>query len=108
MPCILCATICASWSEAQVPISKRSEYPDPSGYREAPARPFAQGGERKFEYFQIFSNVSHHFSNIFKRFAPVFERFRIFSNATCAFGRAFIFPSLPNRCILTPSPLFLT
>jgi len=40
---------------------------------------------KKFEYFQIFSNVSHHFSNIFKRFAPLFNRFRTFSNTTCAF-----------------------
>jgi len=97
---------------AEVPISKRSEDPDPSGYREAPARPNAQvsihplsvfgsrvtSGERRtcraiicarvckrFEYFQIFSNVSHQFSNIFKRFAPLFKRFRIFSNTTCAF-----------------------
>jgi hypothetical protein len=59
---------------------------------------------RKFEYFQIFSNVSHQFSNIFKRFALLFNRFRIFSNTTCAFGRAFIFPRLPNRYNPTPLP----
>ncbi len=51
------------------------------------------------------------FSNIFKRFASFFEYFRIFSNVfnrfrtfskrTCAFGRAFILPGLPNRYILT-------
>jgi len=31
------------------------------------------------EYFQIFSNVSHQFSNIFKRFAPLFKYFQMFS-----------------------------
>ena len=31
---------------------------------------------KKFEYFQIFSNVSHHFSNIFERFTTVFKRFQ--------------------------------
>ncbi len=40
---------------------------------------------KKFEYFRIFSNVSHHFSNIFERFATVFERFRSFLTRTCAF-----------------------
>jgi len=56
---------------------------------------------RIFEYFQIFSNVSHHFSNIFKRFAPFFESFQTFSNVS-------ILPVLPNRYILTHQPSFLT
>ena len=93
-------------SVAKIPISEHSEDPDPSGHREAPARPNAQvsihplsvfGSQvtnderricraikcasacRKFENFRIFSNVSHHFSNIFEyfqTFSIVFERFR--------------------------------
>ena len=75
------------------------------------ARPNAQGGNatkcasfsraticagvcKKFEYFQIFSNVSHHFSNVSTHFSNVFKRFRTFSNATCAFDAtpAVLFP----------------
>ena len=74
-----------------------------------PARPFAQGGCKKlvpsitegFEYFQIFSNVSHQFSNIFKRFALVFEYFQTFSNVS-------ILLILPNRYNLTAQSPFLT
>jgi len=46
---------------------------------ELAARSFAQGVCKKVEYFQIFSNVSHHFSNIFEyfqTFSIVFERFQ--------------------------------
>jgi hypothetical protein len=49
---------------------------------------------KKFEFFQKFSIVSHHFSKIFNRFALFFECFQTFSNV-------FILPGLPNRCILT-------
>jgi len=50
---------------------------------------------KKFEYFQIFSNVSHHFSKIFNRFVLFFKSFQTFSNVS-------ILPRLPNRYRLTP------
>jgi len=40
----------------------------------------AQGVCKKFEYFRIFSIVSHHFSNIFEYFQTFRAIFRMFSN----------------------------
>jgi len=48
-------------------------------YRETRSAIKCASACRKFEYFQIFSNVSHHFSNIFEyfqTFSIVFERFQ--------------------------------
>ncbi len=60
---------------------------------------------RIFEYFRIFSNVSHHFSNIFKYFQTFRTIFRIFSNVFKRFCLAYLAQSLhlnPPISIFTP------
>jgi len=57
-----------------------------------------------FENFQIFSIVSHHFSNIFKRLASFFEYFQSFSNV---FER-FYFAHLAQSLQLNPLNFIFT
>jgi len=58
---------------------------------------------RIFEYFQKFSNVSHHFSNIFKYFQTFRAIFRMFSNV---FERFYAARLAQPLYLNTPIPIF--